>query len=129
MTHTPLLSALLLAGCAALALPAGAAEATGCAAKRERLEAQLEEAKSQGNRDRQAGLEKALGQVVDHCDDASLHKTREEKVLEAEHEVRTREAELEKALKKGDPAKIDKRKTKLAEAREELRQAQEALQR
>ncbi|MDD0845202.1 DUF1090 domain-containing protein [Pseudomonas sp. Gutcm_11s] len=130
MPHQHLLAITLLTACATLtALPTTAAETTGCAAKREHLQQQIEEAKAQGNRDRQSGLEEALSQVVEHCDDASLHKSREEKVLEAEHEVRTREAELKKALSKDDPEKVEKRRAKLAEAREELREAQEALQR
>ncbi|WP_043311005.1 DUF1090 domain-containing protein [Pseudomonas sp. ML96] len=130
MPKQHLLATILLSGYAALiTLPAMADEPTGCAAKREHLQQQIEEAKTQGNRDRQAGLEEALSQVSEHCDDGQLRKSREEKVLDAEHEVRTREAELQKALKKGDAEKIDKRRTKLAESREELRKAQEALQR
>ncbi|MCY1289795.1 Protein YqjC [compost metagenome] len=129
MTPRHLLPTLLLASCAALALPALAAPASGCAAKREHLQGQIEKARAQGNRDRQAGLETALSQVEAHCDDATLRQSREEKVLKAQHEVSIREADLRKAMDKGDQAKIDKRKTKLAEAREELRAAQEELQR
>jgi hypothetical protein len=125
-----LLSATLLAGCATLsALPASAAETSGCAAKREHLQQQIEAAKTQGHDERQAGLEEALSQVTEHCDDTELRQSREEDVLQAEQEVRSREAELQEAMAKGDPANIDKRKAKLAEAREELREAQEALQR
>lgn len=130
MPHPRLLASLLLSGGATLmSLPTLADTPTGCAAKREHLQQQIEAAKNQGNSDRQDGLEEALSQVTEHCDDGALRKSREEKVLDAEHEVRTREAELQKALKKGDPEKIDKRRSKLAESREELREAQEALQR
>lgn len=129
MSHQPLLSTVLVSACCALALPASAEGAKGCAAKREHLQQQIEAAKIQGNRDRQAGLEEALNQVRANCDDASLSQSREEKVLEAEHEVRTREAELKKALSKDDPEKVEKRKAKLAEAQDELREAQEALER
>ena len=37
------------------------------------------------------------------------------------------EAELDKAMKKGDPEKIDKRKNKLAESRKELQEALDQL--
>ncbi|HSX69391.1 MAG TPA: DUF1090 domain-containing protein [Pseudomonas sp.] len=124
-----LLANILLGGCAVLITLPAAAETGGCAAKRDHLQQQIEAARSAGNRDRQAGLETALSQVVEHCDDGELRKSREEEVLDAEHEVRTREAELQEALKQGEPAKIDKRRDKLAESREELREAQEALQR
>lgn len=129
MSQLSSLFALLLASATLLSAQANAADTTGCAAKREHLQQQIEEAKAQGNRDRQAGLEEALSQVRANCDDASLSKSREEKVLEAEHEVRTREAELKKALSKDDPEKVEKRKAKLAEAHDELREAQEALKR
>lgn len=130
MSPRHLLPVLLLATGGLIALPASAAEATGgCAAKREHLQAQIEEAKAQGNKDRQSGLQTALREVTAHCDDASLQQARKQKVLDAQHEVATREAELRKAMDKGDQAKIDKRKNKLAEAREELRAAQDELER
>ncbi|MNN88055.1 hypothetical protein D3C81_2056930 [compost metagenome] len=62
-----------------------------------------------------------------HCTDASLKKERENKVLDAKHEVSQRQADLDKAMKKGDPEKINKRKDKLAESRKELQQALEEL--
>ncbi|UVE18143.1 DUF1090 domain-containing protein [Pseudomonas sp. LS44] len=101
---------------------------SGCAAKRQALAEQIEAAKQHGNSAQQAGLEKALSEVTAHCDDASLHKSREEKVLDAQHEVAQREADLRKAMAKGDQAKIDTRKTKLAEAHKELQEAQEQLE-
>jgi Protein of unknown function (DUF1090). len=104
-----------------------APELTGCAAKKQSIISQIELAKSQGNTDQQAGLEKALGEVTDHCTDASLKKERENKVLDARHEVSKRQADLEKAMKKGDPEKINKRKDKLAESRKELQDALDEL--
>ena len=100
---------------------------TGCAAKRQAISLQIEQAKAHGNSEQQAGLEKALSEVTAHCTDASLKKERENKVLEAKHEVSKRQADLDKAMKKGDPEKIDKRKTKLAESRKELQEALDQL--
>ncbi|MEZ1319104.1 DUF1090 domain-containing protein [Pseudomonas fluorescens] len=121
----------LLTLCGVMAAPLMAAEQapelTGCAAKKQNIINQLEQAKSQGNTDQQAGLEKALGEVTDHCTDASLKKERENKVLDARHEVGKRQADLEKAMKKGDPEKINKRKDKLAESRKELQDALDEL--
>ena len=48
-------------------------------------------------------------------------------MLEAKHEVSQRQADLDKAMKKGDPENIDKRKTKLAESRKELQEALDQL--
>ncbi|WP_348750484.1 DUF1090 domain-containing protein [Pseudomonas rhodesiae] len=100
---------------------------TGCAAKRQAISTQIEQAKAHGNSEQQAGLEKALSEVIAHCNDATLKKERENKVLDAKHEVSRRQADLDKAMKKGDPDKINKRKDKLAESRKELQNAVEEL--
>ena len=117
--------------CNVLAAPLLAAEEptelTGCAAKRQSISSQLEIAKAQGNSEQQAGLEKALDEVTTHCTDASLKRERENKVLDAKHEVSRRQADLDKAMKKGDPDKINKRKEKLAESRKDLQNALDEL--
>ena len=117
--------------CGLLAAPLMAAdtapELTGCAAKKQAITLQLEQARAHGNSNQVAGLEKALSEVQAHCTDAGLRKERENKVLEAKHEVSKRQADLDKAMKKGDPEKIDKRKNKLAESRKELQEALDQL--
>ncbi|RON07448.1 hypothetical protein BK659_18055 [Pseudomonas brassicacearum] len=117
--------------CGVMAAPLMAAEETpeltGCAAKRQSISAQIEQAKAHGNADQQAGLEKALNEVTEHCTDAALKKERENKVLDAKHEVSLRQADLDKAMKKGDAEKINKRKDKLAESRKQLQQALDEL--
>ena len=40
---------------------------TGCAAKRQAISTQIEQAKAHGNSAQQAGLEKALGEVTANC--------------------------------------------------------------
>ena len=104
-----------------------APQLTGCAAKRQAISLLIEQAKAHGNSEQQAGLEKALSEVTAHCTDASLKKERENKVLDAKHEVSRRQADLDKAMKKGDADKINKRKDKLAESRKELQDAVEEL--
>ena len=117
--------------CGLLASPLMAADTapqlTGCAAKKQAITLQLEQARAHGNSNQVAGLEKALSEVQAHCTDAGLRKERENKVLEAKHEVSKRQADLDKAMKKGDPEKIDKRKNKLAESRKELQEALDQL--
>ena len=120
LTVATLMSAPLLAA-------EEAAPLTGCAAKRESISTQIEQAKAHGNSEQQAGLEKALSEVTAHCTDASLKKERENTVLDAKHEVSRRQADLDKAMKKGDPDKINKRKEKLADSRKELQDAVEEL--
>jgi len=121
----------LLTLCTVLAGPLMADEEapglTGCAAKKQGIINQIELAKSHGNADQQAGLEKALSEVSANCTEASLKKERENKVLDAKHEVSRRQADLDKAMKKGDPEKINKRKDKLAQSRKELQKAVDEL--
>jgi hypothetical protein len=121
----------LLALCSVMAAPLMADEEapglTGCAAKKQGIINQIELAKSHGNAEQQAGLEKALSEVTANCTDASLKKERENKVLDAKHEVSKRQADLDKAMKSGDPDKINKRKDKLAESRKELQEAVDEL--
>ncbi|NUT75162.1 DUF1090 domain-containing protein [Pseudomonas sp. C1C7] len=121
----------LLTLCSVLSTPLMADEEapglTGCAAKKQGIINQIELAKSRGNDSQLAGLEKALSEVEANCTDASLKKERENKVLEAKHEVSKRQADLDKAMKKGDPEKIDKRKEKLAQSRKELQEAVDEL--
>lgn len=105
-----------------------APELSGCAAKRQAISTQIERAEAAGNDNEQAGLEKALSEVTANCTEAGLLKEQEKKVLDAKREVSTRQADLDKAMKKGDPEKIDKRKDKLAESRKELQDEQQKLE-
>jgi hypothetical protein len=120
LTFASLMSAPLLAA-------EEAPQVTGCAAKRQAISNQIDQAKAHGNSEQQAGLEKALSEVTANCTDASLRKERENKVLDAKHEVSRRQADLDKAMKKGDADKINKRKDKLAQSRKDLQEAVEEL--
>jgi hypothetical protein len=125
-------SLFAIAACGLLAAPVFAAEQvpqlSGCAAKRQDIATQIENAKAAGNASQQAGLEKALSEMNANCTDADLLKQQEQKVLDAKREVSRRQADLNKAMSKGDPEKIDKRKDKLAESRKELQDEQEKLE-
>jgi len=118
--------------CGLLAAPVFATEQvpqlTGCAAKRQDISTQIEQAKASGNSEQQAGLEKALSEVTANCTDAALLKQLEQKVLDAKHEVSRRQSDLTKAMNKGDPDKINKRKDKLAQSRKDLQDAQMELE-
>jgi len=65
--------ALLTVACF-MATPLLAAEEatplTGCAAKRQAISTQIEQAKAHGDSAQQAGLEKALSEVTANCNDA-----------------------------------------------------------
>lgn len=128
MSSLVLLTTLALSS-AALHAAQPDAGLTGCAAKQSAIENQLRIARDNGNSNQVAGLEKALKESTDHCTDASLRKEREQKVLDARHEVAQRTKDLDKAMKKGDADKINKRKEKLAESKKELQDALDQLER
>lgn len=122
---------VLFTACGLLAAPVFAADPaplTGCAAKRQDITLQIAQAKASGNSDQQAGLENALSENTANCTDASLLKELETKVLDAKREVARRQSDLDKAMSKGDADKINKRKDKLAEARQELKDAHAELE-
>ncbi|MBD8475397.1 DUF1090 domain-containing protein [Pseudomonas sp. CFBP 8770] len=112
---------------AAAPAPAVAAVATGCAAKQQNVQAQIAVAKANGNQNQVDGLNTALREIQTNCTDNSLRKEREGKVLDAKREVSKRQSDLDKAMKKGDSEKINKRKDKLAESRKELQEAMDEL--
>ena len=123
----PVAFALLGAMFAVSAHATDTSQLKGCAAKEQDVRNQISRAQSAGNSSEVSGLNKALEEIQDHCTEAGLKRERENKVLDAKHEVSKRQAELDKAIKKGDPEKINKRKDKLAESRKELQDAVDQL--
>ncbi len=118
---------MVFAACGLLANPLFAAE-PACEAKRQDIQTQIEYAKAAGNSNQLAGLQTALEENTAHCTDAGLLRQQEKKVLDAKSEVSKRQTDLDKAMKKGDPDKINKRKDKLAESRKELQDEQAKLE-
>lgn len=100
-----------------------------CVAKSQEINGKIQEAKTDGRKQEQAGLQKALSEVKANCSETSLLKEREQKVLDAKREVTRRQTDLNKAMAKGDPERINKRKDKLAESRKELQDAVDDLDR
>ena len=125
------LAGLLLA----VALPLSAAQPGAAKRPAQRLRRQAGRHRGEaGNgplvrqRGQVAGLEKALSEVKEHCTEAGLLRENKQKVIDSEREVSEREKDLRKAMGKGDPEKIEKRKAKLAEARAELEEAKKGLE-
>ncbi|MCO8161677.1 DUF1090 domain-containing protein [Pseudomonas sp. 21LCFQ010] len=127
-----LFSPLILALACTLGSPAvlaaeQAPPASGCLLKSQEINGKIQQAKADGNKREQAGLEKALSEVNANCSETALLKQHEQKVLDAKREVSRRQTDLNKAMAKGDPERINKRKDKLAESRKELVDAQAEL--
>ena len=101
--------------------------ATGCDAKAQRLQHQLEHARAHGNTNRAAGLEKALYDVNTNCTDQGLRAEREAKIRDKQQKVDERRRELAEAQADGRAEKISKKQQKLTKAQDDLRKAQAEL--
>lgn len=99
----------------------------GCAAKKQNIETQLKYAKDAGNIAQVRGLEKALKENTEHCNDNSLNNKRNKKIQEKEQKVEKAKRELQEAKSKGDTNKITKKQDKLNKAQAELNQAKKNL--
>lgn len=94
---------------------------TGCAAKRESIRSELQQAKEQGLSDKVAGLTRALDEVNAHCRDSTLVERHNKKVLKAQAKVNQTERSLRLAQEANkEPKKIAKLEGKLEKARAEL---------
>lgn len=122
---------ILLTGLGLFSTPLFAADTpqpSGCVAKSEEIRSQIQQAKTDGDKGQQTGLEKALSEANATCTETSVLKQHEQKVLDAKREVTRRQNDLTKAMEQGDAEKINKRKEKLANSRKALQDAQTELE-
>lgn len=124
-----LLVTLMGLGATSLQAAEPAPDLTGCEAKRDAIEKEIQYAKDRGLLFKVSGLQKALKENQAHCTDAGLRQSREAEVRKAQAEIEEREADLAAAQAKGDAQKIEKRRQKLEEARAELEAAKRQLDR
>lgn len=101
--------------------------ATGCEAKRQNIQEQIDYARKHNNPHRVSGLEKALSEVNSNCTEAGLRAERESNVREKEQKVEARRQELAEAKADGRSDKISKKERKLEEAQSELNEARTML--
>ncbi len=87
-----------------------------CAAKACRLDADIAQAKAQGQSRQLAALERARAEMV-HCSDDGLKQKRKVALDQAQRRIDQREAELKKAEVSSDAGKIRKAQRKLESAR------------
>lgn len=102
-------------------------ELKGCAAKEAQIQQQIDYATQHGNHHRLSGLEKALSELRQNCTDEKLTQERNHKIAEKERKVNERTAELVRAKETGNADKIHKKEKKLQEAKDELLDAQNEL--
>lgn len=128
MKLSPTLSFCLLIGLGAAA-PSHAADTalTGCAAKKQDVQTQLEQARAHGNKAQEGKLKIAQKQLENNCTDEGLRREREADVKKKEDKVAARKIDLEKAQAKGKDKKIAQQEKKLKDAEAELQTAKDQL--
>ncbi|EDV0263695.1 DUF1090 domain-containing protein [Salmonella enterica subsp. salamae] len=100
---------------------------TGCAAKRQNIEKNINYARTHGNAHRAEGLSIALSELNANCTDAGLRNEQESDIRKKERKVVQAQQELVEAQADGRQDKIDKRQRKLIEAQTELQNAKASL--
>ena len=121
LATTALTLLLAAASVGASAASVASSQLTGCAAKRESIRSELQQAKEQGLSDKVAGLTRALDEVNAHCRDSTLVERHNKKVLKAQAKVNQTERSLRLAQEANkEPKKIAKLEGKLEKARAEL---------
>ncbi|EBF0843319.1 DUF1090 domain-containing protein [Salmonella enterica] len=116
---TLLIPAILL-----LSWQSHASPLAGCSAKKQEVENQISFALAHKNTYQITGLQKALREIEEHCNEPQLRKQRQLKIMEKEKKVAERQAELERARETGNAKKMVQKQKKLERAREELQDVQ-----
>ena len=98
-----------------------------CLAKRAEIERSLSAAQAHGNAYEIRGLQRALRANINFCTTASLEAERNRKIADATAKLAKRQAELERAERRGDARKIAQRRAKVEEARQKLSETQRPL--
>ncbi|MDR8050306.1 DUF1090 family protein [Burkholderia cenocepacia] len=120
--------------CLLLATPFAFADTQDCVTKARAIEAQIDAAKTSGNRYQLAGLQQALAKNAVYCTDArqiarATSKVRdgEEHVRRAQEDVRRAESQLKEKQARGDIKKIARAEDKLREKQDKLREEMNEL--
>ena len=101
LATTALTLLLAAASMGASAASVANSQLTGCAAKRESIRSELQQAQAQGLSDKVAGLTRALDEVNAHCRDNVLVERHNKKVLKAQAKVNQTERSLRLAQEAG----------------------------
>lgn len=100
---------------------------TGCAAKKQDVQTQIEQAHAHNNKAQEAKLKIAQKQLENNCTDEGLRKEREADIKKKEDKLTQRKADLEKAQAKGKAKKIAQQEKKVKDAEAELQTAKDKL--
>ena len=104
-----------------------AEQSPACLAKRADIESGIAAAQAHGNAWELRGLRRALRANTRYCTTASLEAERNRDIARATDRVARRQADLEKAERRGNARKIAKERAQLEEARRKLTEAQRPL--
>lgn len=100
---------------------------SGCEAKVCQIEKQIELAKQYNNSNKEAGLQKALTEVKDHCTVDGLKDDLQDEIKDVKDDLAEHQDDLAEAMKDQKLDKVEKYKQKIAEDKQELEQLKAEL--
>lgn len=101
---------------------------SGCEAKVCQIEKQIEFAKQHNNSNKEAGLQKALTEVKDHCTVGGLKDDLQDDIDDVMDDLAEHQDDLAEAIQEQELDKVEKYKQKIAEDKQELEQLKAELQ-
>ncbi len=87
----------------------------GCEKKACNIEKQIKIAKDMNNGSKENGLKKALSEVLEHCTDDKLKHDIEDKITDAQNDIKDYKKDREEATAEGKKDKISKYNKKISE--------------
>lgn len=102
-------------------------ELTGCEAKVCQIEKQIEFAKQNDNSNKEAGLQKALTEVKDHCTVDGLKEDLQDDIDDVMDDLAEHQDDLAEAIQDQELDKVEKYKQKIAEDKQEIMQLKDEL--
>lgn len=104
-----------------ISLSAGVYAISPCQEKEQDIQREIQYAEKHNNQSRINGLNKALSEVRANCSDSKLRADHQKRISDQKTKVAERKHELTQAQAKGDADKISKREHKLREAQDDLK--------
>ncbi|WP_186294850.1 DUF1090 domain-containing protein [Vibrio algivorus] len=101
---------------------------SGCEAKVCQIEKQIELAKQHNNSNKEAGLQKALAEVKDHCTVDGLKDDLQDDIDNVMDDLAEHQDDLAEAIQDEELDKVEKYKQKIAEDKQELEELKAELQ-
>ncbi|PAF41621.1 DUF1090 family protein [Helicobacter sp. 11S02596-1] len=99
-----------------------------CDFKAKDIQTQIEQAIKHAHKDKLAGLERALKELKNHCDDTEVLKKSQDKIAKLEDKIKQAQTKLVELTSAGKESKIKKMDMKIKALQSELEEEQNELE-